>query len=328
MGFWLERLVARTRIPFPIFFTAVNVALYLGGLALAAATGNTGAYLSQPRWALMAAFGALNGSAIFITVRYFRKSLGSIRPLMTVGDDEWGALQERLVGQVTSPIYWVLVVFWLAFSFYSEFVRGSGWFSIGVAYSRPELMAVYAYLYQGFSGCLLGGMLMGMLPVNLSLAFWRLVSKGAFSDEIITARGKAFFGGIKNLIIVDTGLLVVSTGIAMSLWMEVVPLAPVVGSLAEFIPTAVIPHVLFHVSLAGAKERRLDGLGLRAESLLGNASEASLGDIIRFQGLLRDEDRVSGESTWLVDLGAVIELVAVTFVHLLITQGLAILLNI
>jgi len=31
MGFWLERLVARTRIPFPIFFATVNAALYLGG---------------------------------------------------------------------------------------------------------------------------------------------------------------------------------------------------------------------------------------------------------------------------------------------------------
>jgi hypothetical protein len=327
MGFWLEKLIAKTRIPFPIFFIAINIALYLGGLILATVTGNTSAYLSQPRWALMAAFGALNGNAIFITLRYFKKSLKSIKPLIVIEPDKWDTLQQRLLRQVTSPIYWIPVLFWLTFSYYSEFIRGSGWFSIGVTYSHPELISVYGYLYQGISGCILGGMLMGMLPINLSLAFWKLTSQNAFSDEIITRRGKYLFGDMKNLVIINTAMLIVSTGIAMSLWVEVLPLAPVVGSLAEFIPTAMVPHVFFHELLAKAKEKKLSELEFSIETLLNNTSEASFGDGIRFQGLLREEDKVSSESTWLVDLRAVIELVGVTFLHLIITQGLTKFLN-
>jgi len=57
-------------------------------------------------------------------------------------------------------------------------------------------------------------------------------------------------------------------------------------------------------------------------------ARASFGDGIRFQGLLREEERVSKESTWLVDLRAVVELVGVTLMHLIITQGLTKLLNI
>jgi hypothetical protein len=133
---------------------------------------------------------------------------------------------------------------------------------------------------------------------------------------------------MKDLVIADTALLVVSTGIAMSLWMEVLPLAPVLGSLAEFIPTAIIPHILFHSPLAKAKEKKLGELESSIDALLSKTSEASFGDGIRFQALLREEEKVSRESTWLVDLRAVVELIGVTFAHLIITQGLTKLLNI
>jgi len=276
----------------------------------------------------MAVFGTLNGVAVLFALRLFEKSLSSIRPVVRVEEDRWDTVRGELVGQATSPIYWVIVFFWLAFSFYSEFVAGTGWYTVDVTYRQPQLIAVYGYLYQGIAGCLLGGMLMGMLPVNLNIALWKLTTRYEFSDEIITRRGKSLFNGVKNLVILNTLMLVVSTGIAMSLWMRVLPLAPIVGSLAEFIPTVLVPVLLFHFPLARAKESRLGMLGDGFDAIVGKADGASFGEFIKLQGLMREEDIVTEASTWLVDLRALIELVAVTFVHLAITQILAILLRI
>jgi hypothetical protein len=326
MGFWLEDLVARSQLPYPIFFAVLNMALYVGGLLVALVTGNLEPYLIQPRWILMAVFGSLNGTAVFFALRLFRRSCLSIKPLLNIGSDTSDALQQDLQRRATFPIYWMPVIFWLAFSFYHSFILGTGWWTIDTVYAQPRLIAAYGYLYQGVSGCLLGGILMGMLPINLNLAFWKLSSQ-AYSDNIITWKGKSYFEPLKRLVILNTAMLVISTGIALSLWMEVLPLAPIIGSLAEFIPTAIFPHYLFHILLARAKDKKLSELEEHITSVLTIETNASVGDLIRFEGLLREEEQIRHETTWLIDLHAIVELVAVTFMHIIIVEGLTMILH-
>jgi len=327
MGFWLENVVIKSKLPYPIFFVALNAALYLGGLAIAAATGNVQPYFAQPRWVIMAVFGTFNGIAIFLVLRLFRRSLASVKPLLMMEPDAWTASQQDLLKQVTYPVYWIPVAFWLAFSFYHSFILGSGWWTIGTVYEQPRIVAAYGYIYQGIAGCLLGGMLMGMLPINLNLAFWKLSSPRMYSDNCVTRKGKSCFRSLKNLIILNTATLVVSTGIAMSLWMEVLPLAPVVGSFAELIPAAVLPNYLFHNLLARSKDKKLGELEGDLADVSGIKENASIRDLIRFEVLSREEEKTRHETTWLVDLHAVIELMAVSLVHVIIIEGLSIFLH-
>lgn len=221
---WLERLVARSRIPYPVLFGALNASLYIGGLLIAMVTGNLQAYIGQPRWVLMAVFGWLNGCAVILATRLFMNSLDSARPLLKTDPSGWKRFEQELSKTITYPFYWIPVLFWFAFSFYYD-IRGSGWWNIHTTYSQPLVIATYGYIYQGISGCLLGGMLMGILPINLSIAFWKLTSQHAYYEDIITERGKSCFRPLKRLIILNTAMLVISTGVAMSLWVEILPLA-------------------------------------------------------------------------------------------------------
>jgi len=327
MPFWLENLVAKSRLHYPVFFIILNGALYLIGYAVAFITGNMEPYLSQPRWILMAVFGSLNGTAVLFSLGLFRRSLVSIRPLLKLEDEAWNSLQQDLLKRLVFPIYWIPVVFWLFFSGYHAFVLGSGWWTIGTCYAQPQLIAAYGYLYQGIAGCLLGGMLMGILPINLNLALWKLASQKGFSENIITRKGKSSFKAMKSLVILNTAMLVVSTGIAMSLWIEVLAPAPIIGSLAELIPTAVIPHYLFHGLLVQAKDRKLRDIEQDIAKTLKMGIEASIRDLIRFEASLREEEQITPETTWLVDLHAVFELLAVTFLHVIIVESLAIVLH-
>jgi hypothetical protein len=123
-------------------------------------------------------------------------------------------------------------------------------------------------------------------------------------------------------------MMVASTGIAMSLWVEVLPLAPVIGSLLELIPTAFVPHYLFHTLLVRVKERKISQIERQITGIVEDEADASLRDLIRLEGLLRVEAHIRRETAWLVDIKIFFALLAATFMKICLIEVLSILLSI
>jgi hypothetical protein len=326
--FWFDRFVNLIRLPHPLFLVFLNAILYLIGLLLAVQTNNFKEYLSQPRWVLMAVFGFLNGLSVLYAVRNFQEALDSTKPLLRIEENEWLDVKNELVNKTTSPTYWVIIVFWLFFSYYHLISTGSGWWSIGTVYHHPEIMSLYGYVYQGISGCFLGGMQIGVVSINLNRAYRSIATQEFYTSDIITKRGKSLFKPVKRFIFLNTALTLILIAIGMSIWIEVyLPISTAASLIMMFIPTVIIPHYFFHDILSKAKEEKLEKLNQDITSIMEGERDVSIRELIRFEGLLREEDRLEHESAWFFDLHGVLELLAVTIIHVILIEALTTILH-
>ncbi len=108
---WLDKIICKLRMPYPVSFGLMALFLYLVGFPFVIATDNLRSFLSEPRWVLVALFGALNGILIIFIFRKFSASLDKIQHLIETG--RFQDTKERLLGHLTGKAYWIIVVFWL-----------------------------------------------------------------------------------------------------------------------------------------------------------------------------------------------------------------------
>lgn len=318
--FWLDRLTRKTSLPYPAFFAVVSLVLYGVGLALAATTGNVRPLLSEPGWILVSLFGFVNGTAVLYAVRGFGSAMQRASWLTGLDDDEFHRARERLGGLATSDLHWIFVAGWFLFSITHVLILGQpSWWSRSGSYNYPLLIDAYGLVAQGWNGCVLGGIFMFVVPIGLNLAYRGVCQEGFLGQKAAAAEGTEALSGFTRLITVNTLSAAVLSALAIGLWARIpsryVVYIPIVGSAFMLLPTAIIPHYLFHGLLSRARQAKLNGLDCEVETVLGETSEASLSHIVALQRLFREERKAEKAKTWLVDPGTVAELVLAASAH-------------
>ena len=103
MGFWLDTLVRRVRIPYPVFFGLIALVLYLLGIPVMIGTGNLERYSIQLNWVFLALIGAVSGIFVVFVYRKFMDALEKIKPLVS-SEEEFERLKSRATHRLT---HWV-----------------------------------------------------------------------------------------------------------------------------------------------------------------------------------------------------------------------------
>jgi hypothetical protein len=328
-SFWLDRALGKTRPPYPATFAVLNLLLYTVGLATAAVAGNLGLFLAEPRWILINLFGFVNGTAITYAVRGFDSALSNARSLSTLTDDDFQQMRVKLSRLMTSKFYWLLVAGWLLFSFtHIVLLRQPAWWTRD-GYNLPLVIDVLGFLIQGWNGCVLGGMFMFIVPIGLNLAYWRICRPGFFRPEVATPAGTKALSSFARLITGCTLAAVILSALAISIWAQIpsryVVYIPLVGSAFMFLPTAIIPHYLFHGAVSRARKQRLEAIAAEIQALGTDQGEPSIRDLVALHKLLREEIKTEKGRNWLVDVRTAIELLLVAVVHYLMSVVLRLL---
>jgi len=325
LGFWLDKAVRRSRIPYSIFFTLMGLFLYVLGIPFMIASNNLQRFLSEPRWIIVAAFGSLNGILIIFVLREFSDSLLGIRQL--IDDDDFQMKNDRLLGYLTSRVYWLFVVFWLALNLIESPRVMRWWWS----YDQTYIVTAYQ-LVETLPCCILGGIFMYMIPVGLSLAYRDLCLKTPFKKDLFLLEWIKSFKGFRRLIsltmfgsvayAVFPPIIWGSTAYSASAapWSHFIPYT---GIAIVFVSAVLFPHYFFHELFSNAKDRRLDELGKEI-------TQTSLGDdksILRKILLLFERGEVEKLETWLIDIKILGEVLVVALMHIILVEALTFLLR-
>lgn len=322
-NYWFDRLLRKIHLPYPATLAVVSVLLYGAGVALSVWTENLSQFLAEPGWIILSGFGLLSGTGAIYAIRQFDSALCDTKSLSRLRDDEFQRMKEKLSLMITSNLYWVVVVFWIVFSL-SHVIKGQSWWRSGVSYNHPLLIDLYGFLIQGWNGCLLGGMFLFTVPISLNFAYARICSLRYFGSEIATEEGVRDLSSFNRLITVNTLAAAVMSVLAIALWAKpAYRYVPLFGSAFMFLPTAIIPHYLFHTVLSTARREKLDAIAKDIDMIAPERREPSIGDLITLHKLLREEARAEKVKTWLVDLSTVVELFLAVLVPQLISFVLA-----
>lgn len=341
MTFWFERLVAKTRIPYQLFFTLEGCLLYSVGLILASLTGNLHEFITEPKWASFIALQAFAGAMVIYTLRKFDYSLNRLNAMVALSAEQYNEVKRRLRKTVTVPIYWFLVVFILAWYLSIIFIVGNGlldwgdWASQWVwwgNYNSPSLF----YIYYEFI-CLLWLVVLSIylwvVAVGLNLAYAKLCFKTPFRGMPLLTLGTRILDGFARLSIITFASIMVASPSYFYLWtpMETASIwAPSfylsVGAiyfLAMALPAIILPHCFFYILLSRNKKSMLSNIESEIMALLSKGMPA-FGKKQERQLILLNQSKTAIESarTSLVNVRIVIEFGLVNVAHFAIMQFL------
>jgi hypothetical protein len=329
-SFWLDRLVRKAGLPYPVPLAALSLIPFAVGLVTAAGTGDLSLFLSEPRWILMSLFGLLSGTAAIYAVRGFDSALCEARSLILLNDSDFGRLRGDLRRLITSNFYWLVVAGWMIFSFvHVLLLRQPTWWTRGALYHYPLLLDMCGLLTQSWNGCVLGGMFMFMVPLTLNLAYSRICRPGMFSDGVAAPAERKALSAFTRLITVNTLAAAVLSAVAIAIWAQIpskyVVYLPLVGSAMMFLPAAIVPHWLFHQPLSRARQAKLEMVGQEIDRIGSEDAQPSIGDLVALHKLLREESRIEAVRTWLVDPVTIVELSLAASTHYLVSFVLGLL---
>jgi hypothetical protein len=97
MGFWLDRLINYSKIPYPVFFGLIVLLLYLLGIPFMILTGNLQSFIAKPKWILVTTFGAVSGISVIFAYRKLSDSLTEINHLFSF-EDEFQKTKDKILG--------------------------------------------------------------------------------------------------------------------------------------------------------------------------------------------------------------------------------------
>ena len=322
MGFWLDTLVRKARIPFPAFFGLIALALYLLGIPVMIGTGNLERYLVQLNWAFLAVIGAVSGIVVVFVYRRFMDALEKIKPLVS-SEEEFKRLKRRAMHRLTHWVQWVPAVFWIVVNLL-DFVYPAGavWDFYG-SYDQFFLVTIF-YQIAAFPPNVLGGIFMYVIPFGLTLAYREICVNTAFSQDQMLSEWMGPFSGIRNLI---TLALLVS-GIYAILGILTYSAAPPVflyGSiLLIVVPTLMFPHYYFHVLFSRGRSTQLSNIRQELLSVPIDKEQQSSRRML----LLLEEARIERKKTWLIDIVTIVEILIVALMHVLLVEILTMLFHI
>lgn len=318
MGFWLDTLARRAKIPYPAFFGLIALLLYLLGFPVMICTGNLERYLVQLNWMFLAVIGAVSGIFVVFVYRKFMDALEKIKPLVN-SEEEYEKLKSRATHRLTHWVQWVPAVFWIAVNLL-DFVYPAGvvWNFFG-SYNQLFLVIIF-YQIAAFPSNVFGGIFMYVIPFGLTLAYREICVNTAFSQDQLLSEWMSPFSGIRNLI---TLALLVS-GIYAILAIFTYSAAPPVflyGSIVLIVvPTLVFPHYYFQVLFSRARNSQLSSIRQELLSVPIDKDQQSSRRML----LLLEEARIERKKTWLIDIVTIVEILIVALMHVLLVELLTV----
>ena len=323
MGFWLDTLVRKVRIPYPVFFGLIALVLYLLGIPVMIGTGNLERYLAHSNWVFLAVIGAMSGIFVVFVYRKFMAALDEIRPLVS-SEEEFERLRDRAENRLTHWVQWVPVVFWIGVNLL-DFVNpavAAIWDFYG-SYDQFLLVTTF-YQIAAFPSNILGGILTYVIPFGLTLAYREICINTTFTQDQMLSEWMSPFSGIRNLI---TLALLVS-GIYAILGILTYSFAPPIilyGSiLLIVVPTLVFPHYYFHVLFSRIRSTQLSSIRQELLSVPIDKEQPSSQRML----LLLEEARIERKKTWLIDIVTIVEILIVALMHVLLVEILTMLFHI
>jgi hypothetical protein len=326
LKFWLDRLARKSRIPYPAFFSLVAVLLYLLGLPFMFLSDNLSLFLSEPRWIVVAAFGAVNGILIIFVFRGFSASLSGVRHIIPSNHD-FAAVEDRLLGHLTSKAYWLVIFFWLTLNFIEAPLSMRWWRS----YNQADIVTLYE-LIETLPCCIFGGVFMYMIPVGLPLAYRDLCLRSSFKEDRLLSEWMRPFKGFKRLIaltMLGAAIYAVFPPIiwgfatrptTASSWSQFIPYA---GIAAVLVSAVLLPHYFFHELFSKVKQTRIDGLDRQITETSKETEKGLLRGIL----LMLEKEQTRSLKTWLLDVRILGEVLAVALIHVILVESVTLLVH-
>jgi len=212
-----------------------------------------------------------------LLLNILESSLDTIEDYIVLRKEEWQEFKKKVLDKASSKLFLIVFTFWMTYSFYHIFILNGVWWKTN--YNSQLIINIYGYLAQGINGCLLGGIFMTLVSIDLNRAIRTLHKHKVFSKEIITEKGKKKLSGFKKLILTATIAAAIVSAIAISIWSPLILYTPIIGSLIMILPTAVYPHYIFYKILSKAKEEKIETLEEDIKNI-PSSDKATIGDLI------------------------------------------------
>lgn len=335
---WLERLVAKTRIPYQLFFVLEGFLLYGVGLILAGLTGNLQEFISDPKWVYFIALQAFAGAMIIYSLHRFDSSLDRLKAVIALSEEQYDEAKRRLRKSVTMPLYWFLAVFLLGWYLACIYFVGNGpldwgdWSSQWVwwaTYNSPSTFYLY-YEIICLPWLVLASMYLWVVAVGLNLAYAKLCFRTPFRGTPLLTLGTRLFDGFARLTIITFVCLVVASLSYLYLWNPMKPqiwgpslYLPIgaIYTLVMALPAAFLPHYCFYKLFSRTKNGVLSNIESQIMTLISKGTTTS-GKKQERQLAVLHQSKVAVESarTSLLHVRIVVEFVFVSFGHLALMQ--------
>jgi hypothetical protein len=322
---WLDRYAGKAGIPYPVTFVLMALFLYLLGFPFMALTGNLHSFLTEPRWVLVALFGALNGILIVFVYRKFSRALDSIEHLVDTEAD-FRKTKQKLMGYLTNRVYWVVVVFWLALNFVESPSSMRWWWF----YNQSQIITAYE-LIETLPCCILGGIFMYMIPVGLNLAYRQLCFNTPFKRDALEDEWMKPFRDFRLLITFTMFGAVVYAIFPPTIWGSAgavstaywVTFIPYTGITIVLVAVVLLPHLLFHRLFSRNKQVLLGDI---EEEVRRSRTEGRKNTLKRVL-LLLEKGETEKLKTWLLDVKTYAEIVFVLLLHVGLVELLSVVLH-
>lgn len=321
MGFWLDTLARKARIPYPFFFTLIGLALYLLGIPVMIVTDNLVSFLFQSNWVFLAVIGALSGIFVVFIYRKFLNALDKIKQLVS-SEEEFEELKSQAIHRLTHWVQWVPVLFWIAVNLLIFIIPAGGIYEFYGSYNQLLLVAIY-YQIAALPSNIFGGVFMYVIPFGLTLAYREICVNTAFSKEQMLLEWMAPFGGFRNLItlaLLVTGIYAV---VALVTYTSAPLIFPYTSIALIIVPTLIFPHHYFHDLFSKIRSTQLRSI--RQELLSVPINEEQHSSHRRL--LLLEEARIERKKTWLIDIVTIVEILIVASMHVLLVEALTLFLH-
>ncbi len=322
MGFWLDVLPRRLRVPYPVFFGLVALVIYLLGIPVMIVTGNLTRFLAEPRWILLAVYGAFSAITVVFVYREFLGSLDRIVQLVS-SEEEFQGLQSRTVRRLTHWVYWSIVLFWIMLNLLVFFApAGIVWTWYG-SYDQLPVVTLF-YQIAMLPANVFGGVFTYVIPVGLTLAYREICVNTSFNQSRLLSEWTSSFGGFRNLI--TLGLLVAGINAVLTLliWTGAPPIFSYGSIVVVVVPTLIFPHYYFHVLFSQARRNQLVDVRQELIEVPIDWKKDSLRRVL----LLLEEARIERKKTWLIDIVTMTEILIVALTHVLLVETITLLFHI
>jgi hypothetical protein len=326
LGLWLDKIICKSKLPYPLAFSLMALFLYLLGFPFMLASNNLTAFLHEPKWIIVAVFGALNGILVIFVFRKFSSSFEKMEHLFD-SHAHFQEIKDKLLGHLTNRFYWIVVAFWLVLNFVEAPHTMRWWWF----YNQPQLTTAYE-LIATLPACILGGMFMYMIPIGLNLAYKDLCSNRFFEKDALISEWMKPFRDFKWLITFTMFGAIVYAVFPPYIWgtsaeSAVVPqwitFIPYTGIAIVLVAAVLLPHIFFHRFFSNVKQSLLDDFQRDISVAPVQNQENILHKIL----LLLEKGEVEKLKTWLLDVKTAGEILLAALMHIGLVEILSVLIQ-
>lgn len=315
-NFWLDKIIQKTRLPYPLFFILMASTLYLIGIPFMAATKNLETFLSESRWIIVAAFNAFNGILIIFFYRKFIDSLGRVEHLIS---DDILKVENRVSKHLTSRFYIIAIFLFLLLKI-SQVPKMLWW----NYYNYPQLVTIFEFIHM-IPSVLLGGIFMYMIPIGATIAYRNLCLNLSFKKEDLRLEWMDPFRGFKSLITMTMFGAVIYSIFPPSIWGSMpnpeltshwLIYFPYAGIATVLISVVLFPHYYLHTLFSRMKSEYLKDIQRHISRIQDQKMINKMDKIL----LLFEKSEIEKMKTWLIDIKIFGEIVIIAIIHVILIE--------